>query len=102
MPKWVKRWKKDALVLLPEDIDRARALFQKAEELWRRGCRDEGSACLGAGIAVLWLPPRCRKPQVKIVIPSPVQGDGSRSVHIPINYLCRNGIAAFLEYGRAD
>ncbi len=100
--KWTTRFGEPVIVYTDEDLELAAPLFQKARELWVRDGRDEGSVVMGAGIGVLYLPKRARKPREYIVIPSPFQGDGGRNVHVPLNYLARHGVAAFHVYGRMD
>ena len=104
--KWVKQYGQDVIALQSEDIERAAPLFREAEKLWERDAtefdRHRGTAVLGAGIGVLYLPARCRKARELLVIPSPFQSDGGGSVRTPLNFLARNGIAAFHIYGRTD
>lgn len=102
MPYWMDYLGKPALVLLREDLVRAQPLISCAAALWLRDYADGGSVVIGSGIGVLYLPPRCRKPREHLIIPSPGLGDGGRSIRTPLNYLARNGIAAFQIYGRMD
>jgi hypothetical protein len=103
MPKWVKLYEKtEVLAFLPEDIQRAEPHFDKAQKMWEKYYKDEGSCVLGCGISVWWIPPRCRKPQEYMAVHVPGQGDGGNSVHIPLNYLAMNGIPGFYNPGRMD
>lgn len=69
---------------------------------------DVGSCVLGAGIAVWYLPPRCRKPRKKVIINPhvivPYQGSVTWEVsaNIIVDYLKKNGIECWFEYGRMD
>ncbi len=104
--KWMKRYDHEVIVYQDEDLQRAAPLFAAARQLWERDATHDdkfkGSIVVGAGIGVLYLPKRARKPREKIVIHSPFQSDGGGSVRIPLNYLARHGIAAFHIYGRMD
>ena len=100
--KWIEYLGEPHLVLRDEDLARAAPLIREAAELWRRDYRDEGAGVTGAGVAVLYLPPRCRKPVDHVIIEPPGQGDGSGSVRTPINYLSRHGVPCFFECGRRD
>lgn len=85
-----------------EELDRLKSVFNEAYRLWKTWGKDEGSCAIGCGVAVYHLPPRCRKPRVKIVVPTPFLGDGSRSVKIALNYLAAKGVVAHYECGRMD
>lgn len=98
----MSKWTKGILALEENDLIVARDIIKKAKELWKEYGRDEGSCVIGAGIGVMLLRKKCRKPIEYIIINSPFQGDGSRNISIPLNYLARNGIAAFRIIGRID
>ena len=102
MPKWIKSRRGDCIVYTDDDLKRAEQYFIEADRLWKKHYKDDGSVVIGAGIAVLYLPPRCLNPKEKIVISSPGQGDGSDSVNIPLNLLALYGIGAWFEPGRMD
>lgn len=89
--------------------------IEKATLLWRDGCKayfrakgDIGSCVLGAGIYVMHLGPRQRKPRKKMIISatqvSPAQGSciWESCKDVPMDYLKREGIEVFYEYGNLD
>jgi hypothetical protein len=102
MPKWIKYFDEDCLVMLPKDLEIAKPIIEKARKLWSKSYKDEGSAVLDSGISVLFLPKHCRKPVEKIIISPMGLGDGSGTIDIPLNYLNRCGIPAFWTPGRID
>jgi hypothetical protein len=57
---------------------------EAVKELWRTRCREyveqhgqRGTAVIGAGFTVWYLPPRARKPQRKMILDSPLGFQGS-------------------------
>jgi len=98
--RWIVQHEQLVSVMTDEDLAKAAPLFEQALRLWQRYGVEGGSCVLGAGIAVLYLPPRCRKPVERVVIPSPWQVDVSRTVSMVLKYLALHGIPAFHEPGR--
>jgi len=100
--RWVMQFDSLVSVMTDEDLVKAAPHFSEARRMWKEYGRDGGTCVRGAGIGVLYLPPRCRNPREQVVIPSPWQGDGGDSVRIPLNYLARHGIPAFHVAGSMD
>jgi hypothetical protein len=82
-----------------------------AAELWRKRCEgkpDRGSSVLGAGIAVMHRPKRCRKAREKIIIdPGDIcHAQGSctweESVDEVLEFLKSNGVFAYYASGHMD
>lgn len=92
------------------DMDRLQPVFAEIErewlELWKaRGCRDEGSCCLGVGVSVYFLPPRARTPQrVQVIRWLGSQGDfeAERTKSLPIDRLAAHGATAVYDCGNMD
>ena len=70
----------DADLTMPEFVQTREA----AKELWETRCkkymdqkRTQGTAVIGAGFTVWYLPPRARKPQRKMILHSPLGFQGS-------------------------
>jgi hypothetical protein len=66
--------------------------------------RDQGTCVLGAGVAVWYVPPRCRNPVRKILIRAPFQGNvGSyRACERALKLLQSAGVDAFWYDGVID
>lgn len=98
------------VALQDADIDTMRPIFREAEREWyrawvARGCKDEGSCCLGVGVSVYYLPPRARTPQRRQVIAwNGSQGDfeAERTKEVPIGLLAQHGVPAAYDCGRLD
>lgn len=92
------------------DLETLRPVFREAERAWyqewvARGCKDEGSCCLGIGVSVYYLPPRGRTPKPRQVIEwNGSQGDfeAERTKSLPIRMLADAGVDAFYNCGRLD
>lgn len=84
------------------DLPAMAPLIAQAAMMWQRAYKDEGAVVIGSGIAIPFLPPRCKYSRDKVIIQPFGQGDGKASVKIPINYLSRHGIACYWECGRRD
>lgn len=67
-------------------------------------CRDEGTSVLGAGVAVRYLPPGCRKSVRKILVDAPFQGNvGSKKACArALEFLRDAGVDAFWHDGEMD
>lgn len=100
--KWVKYCDEDCLAMQDDDLMLAGSLIRRAFELWKKNYKDIGPVTHSSGIAVLFLPKRCRKPIKHIIIPSPGQGNGSDSAYLPMNLLHQYGIPCFFEEGVLD
>jgi hypothetical protein len=100
--KWIERFGEPHLVMTDDDLAHAQPLIIKAAGLWARDYRDTGAVVIGSGVAVLYLPPRCRNPVDRVIIEPPGQGDGSDSVNTPLKFLNRHGVPCFWECGRRD
>lgn len=96
------------------DLEAAKQTILSALKLWTQRCAvymemngDRGSCVLGAGIAVNYIPRRCRTPRNHIIIPVPhTAGQGSLTwecaVEEVLRFLDERGIEAFYEPGHMD
>lgn len=86
-----------------------------ATNLWKNICKenykmfgDEGNCVVGAGIEIMYIPPRCRKPRREMIISSRdvacAQGslNWERGKDHVISYLRDNGIDAIYNWGMMD
>lgn len=104
----------DTKVYRNADLKENATYIAQAAELWSKRCAeymcrrgDRGSCVLGAGIAVNYRPPRCRKSIRQTIIGVPyTAGQGSLtwedSVEEIINFLAIRGIESFYEPGHMD
>lgn len=103
--KWIKGDSLPTLAMQDADLDRAMPLFAEARRMWAHDgqhVEGRGSAVIGAGIGVMYIPPRCRNPRERVVVECPFQTDGAITVWRPLLFLARHGIPAFHVYGRLD
>ena len=92
------------------DLQRLRGDFARIEDAWyqewrARGCKDEGSCCLGVGVSVYHLPPRARQPRkVQVIQWNGSQGDleAARTKGIPLRALSELGVDGVYDCGRMD
>jgi hypothetical protein len=92
------------------DLASLRPVFKQAEDAWysewvARGCKDEGSCCLGVGVSIYYLPSRARQPRpMQVIYWNGSQGDfeAERTKQTPIRMLTERGIDAFYNCGRLD
>lgn len=92
------------------DLSRLRDEFSRIEDAWyrewqSRGCRDEGSCCLGVGVSVYHIPKRARQPKkLQVIRWSFSQGDleADRTKGIPLRMLAALGVDGVYDCGRMD
>jgi hypothetical protein len=102
-------------VFRDSDLSKLQSIIEKAKELWKEASKkdfekngDRGSCVAGDGIFVNYLGPRKRKPVRRCIISSHEVAFCMGSSHyesckdIPINYLRKNEIECFYNYGYLD
>lgn len=102
--------KEFVLALEPVDMEHMGPVFDRIRREWAaewqaRGCKDEGSCCLGVGISVYYLRPGKRKPERRQVISwTWSQGDleADRTRHLPLGMLAEHGVLGVYDCGRMD
>lgn len=98
-----------------KEIESLKPLIEKAKKIWMEASRvefektgDRGSCVVCDGIYVLWTPPRCRKPQKLMVIPSREVAFAQGSLHYEatkdkaLMFLQNLGVDAGYSYGMMD
>jgi hypothetical protein len=97
------------------EIEKMSAIIEKAKQMWDAASKEEfsktgdrGSCIMGDGIEILYVPPRCRKPQKLMIIPSRTVAYAQGSLHyeatkdVALRFLEENGIECQYNYGRMD
>lgn len=97
------------------EIEAMSAIIEKANQMWDAASKEEfsktgdrGSCIMGDGIEVFFVPPRYRKPQKFMIIPSRTVAYAQGSLHyeatkeVAMAYLRENGIECQYNYGRMD
>lgn len=95
-----------------KDLEKFQKVIQIAQDLWKaktvayvKEHGDKGSAVIGDGIFVDYIPPGCRKPRpLKIVSPAGAQGCGNYEQFKDeiIKYLKDSGLNCYYLYGTMD
>lgn len=99
----------------PEDLAKLQNVIWNARDKWRALCEknlknfgDTGTIVMGAGIAISYIPPRCRYARSHIIIHanevSRCQGALNWETNISsiLDFLRANGVDAYYEPGRMD
>lgn len=101
MPIWC--FKRNPLLAFTDaDLKHIKCHIDKAKDMWYTHYRDGGSAVIGAGIALWTIESSQTKPISKVIICSPGCGDGCDTAIRAMEYLHRQGIPVFFEYGTID
>ena len=99
----------DHTVYTEADIARAQLLplFEAAcalrDEEVPKHC-DDGTCVIGAGIAIRYRAPRCRKPTIRVIVAATFQGNvgSARACDRALRHLRHWGVDAFWYDGRMD